>query len=67
MITKSQTDRPECPTIECKKCGTEHHFDARGGHCRECNGFLREATQEEHEQFGRFLEWTTVNTEESDT
>ncbi|QCC57344.1 hypothetical protein [Natrinema thermotolerans] len=58
-MSDNGTERPECPTITCNNCGTEHHYDARGGHCRECNGYLREATPEEHEQFGEFLEWNT--------
>ena len=65
MSTENRTERPECPTIECSKCGTEHHYDARGGRCRECSGYLPEATQEQHEQFGRFLEWNAGLSDDS--
>lgn len=51
------------PRIACGKCGTEHHYDARGGHCRECFGFLRAATLEEHEQFTDFLVWNSRHRE----
>jgi len=49
------------PRIECKKCGTTHHYDARGGRCRDCFAFLREATDEEHEKFTDFLVWKSLH------
>jgi len=45
------------PRIVCKKCGTKHHYDAAGGHCAECSGFLREATDAETRQFADFMDW----------
>lgn len=51
------------PTIECGKCGTEHHYDAAigeyQGRCRECYGFLRRPTEAEHEKFTDFLVWNS--------
>lgn len=47
------------PKIDCGKCGAEHHYDARNSYCRECGGFLREATEAEHEQFTEFLVWNS--------
>ena len=60
------TVRPECPTIECGRCGAEWHYDCAGEPCPDCSAFLREATDEEHHQFGEFLEWNTDALEEGD-
>jgi len=50
---------PPCPTIECGNCGREHHYDAAGGICSGCAGFLRDSTEEEDRQFAEFLKWNS--------
>ena len=62
------------PRIECKCCGTEHHYDAAHGseigHCRNCSAFLRRPTEAEHEKFTDFLVWNSqhldANTQQSE-
>lgn len=43
-------------SVVCSACGTEHHTDAGGEHCRECAAFLPEATDEQHRLLGKRME-----------
>jgi hypothetical protein len=53
------------PKIKCKNCGRENHYDhalseeGMPGVCPNCNSFLREPTDEEHEKFTDFLVWNS--------
>lgn len=42
--------------IVCSKCGTAHHIDAAGGHCRECSAFLPAATEHQQHLFTKRME-----------
>lgn len=43
-------------SIVCNACGAEHHLDAGGEHCRECNAFLPEATRDQRRLFNKRME-----------
>lgn len=49
--------------IVCSVCSSAHHHDAGGGHCRECNAFLPEATDRQSYLFGKRLEQTALHDE----
>lgn len=58
----NKNKEPECVYIECISCGHKNHYDTAHatsvegpGRCQECSSFIRQPTQEEHEQFTEFM------------
>jgi len=53
------------PRITCKNCGRENHYDhalpedGGPGVCPNCNSFLRQPNEAEHEQFTDFYVWNS--------
>lgn len=57
------------PSIECERCGSEHHIiRAIGdfqGRCSECSGFLRRPTESEEQKYYDWMEWKAQYAEEA--